>query len=271
MTDVRDHEEGNNEPRRIEPYSEEWVRRMIARGPKKDPEYLPPPECSVCDDVGWLPSPDGHYPCRCTVEANRRARLRRMGLRDADQRHTLDAYEPDRHASAAAALGVSEDYHERWPDYRAAGRGLYIHGADPGTGKTHLSEALLMAIEERFGVDALYAPSAMFMRRASDFGGDRNPNDLVDGAVRVELLVLDDVDKVGQSDYQLRTIWEIVDSRCAAGLPSIITANRSIDELGDWVGGKHGRYLSSRLHGACAEVHLWGPDQRRRSAAGKGD
>lgn len=118
----------------------------------------------------------------------------------------------------AGANGEALDYLQR-----CFGRepSLYLWGA-PGTGKSHLLQALCHAAGER-GESAVYLP----LRRAAEF-----PYEALDGLEAMTVICMDDLDAVaGQPEWEqalLRLFVRVHDSGCAVA----VTATAPVGDLG---------------------------------------
>lgn len=143
-----------------------------------------------------------------------------------------------------------------------AGGGIYLYGP-PGTGKTWLAVAALHALTFR----RAWPRPARFLeidRFVADhkarFNRDGQDGDLpsLERLGTVDVLVLDDLNGTG-SEFDRRLADDLVARRAAHDGVTIITSNRSPDELGRFFSDR----LTSRLIGLCRLVAVQGPDRRR--------
>lgn len=75
-------------------------------------------------------------------------------------------------------------------------------------------------------------------------------------------LVLDDLDKLKPTEHALQPLYVAINGWIEAGLPLMVTLNRSIDELAGWGGETFGDALASRLGGYCDVFEVRGRDRR---------
>jgi len=112
-------------------------------------------------------------------------------------------------------------------------RGLYLWG-DPGHGKTSLAIGILTEFLAR-GESGLFIRSSKYIRllRQADLGIDTQVgNTLLDLAFSVTCLVLDDLAVEHPTEYVIRQCYDLVEERRTTnGLYTVITSNKSIDEL----------------------------------------
>jgi DNA replication protein DnaC len=144
---------------------------------------------------------------------------------------------------------------------------LYLYG-DCGAGKTHLA----VALARKIALDRQWEPAliswAHYVNRVQQSWQDARVK--VDGGpVRESLvLVLDDMDKKEGAPWMLSHLYDIIDYRYMHQLPTIMTANRSIEELCRfWNKSQSGSDLSraiiSRILGQLFKiVHMRGEDFR---------
>jgi DNA replication protein DnaC len=75
-------------------------------------------------------------------------------------------------------------------------------------------------------------------------------------------LVLDDLDKLKPTEHAVQPLYVAVNAWIEAELPLLVTLNRDLDELMEWLPDTFGEALASRLSGYCATVEVAGRDRR---------
>lgn len=174
---------------------------------------------------------------------------------------------------------ATRDWHESTVDDRAALRkmqvdamrgrpSLYLWG-EPGRGKSGLASAILNAMIAR-GIPSIAWNVRLLMDATKDSYSLRTPaSNLWRPLHETPLLLLDDLDKARTSSAdELGHLYSLAEARMAAKLPTIITANASIEDLGIAFMSAHGslgeaivdRFVAAML----APVELLAPESFRR-------
>lgn len=114
-------------------------------------------------------------------------------------------------------------------------QGFYAWGPS-GCGKTFSVTAMLNHFREHFFISGRVANliDTMFEVRNHRQYGDRlyAISQMADVLSKTPLLVLDDVDNVSKISEEMDLIYLVLDRRMRAELPTIVTANVSLEELG---------------------------------------
>ena len=141
---------------------------------------------------------------------------------------------------------------DRWA---REGGGLYLWGPW-GTGKTTLAGAT--AFDMLHHHKLIWMPASQLLADLSaDWGSERRDR-AVDVLVGDYALVLDDVDKVRDSQYGVENLHQLVDQRVEHERPLLLTANVPIGELAS----RYSPAIASRLAGYCRVVKVEGVDRR---------
>lgn len=155
------------------------------------------------------------------------------------------------YATADSRLG-----REAWERARR-GMGTYLWGRC-GRGKTWAAAcAVRLAVEGGTSAKLVTAKRLLDSIR-EDFDGG-----WLERAERFGLLALDDLGAERPTEWAQETLTRLLDTRTAAGLPTIVTSNCALGQLAErWGGGLSGQRIASRLAGACERVEVTGPDLR---------
>lgn len=138
------------------------------------------------------------------------------------------------------ALEACCDYADDFSRHRRDGRCMLLLG-NVGTGKTHLGAALVNFLIDNHMVRAIY-------RTVGTILGDIRETftNQVQGAeayimrqlIEADLLVLDEVGATKKSEFELATLFSIINGRYEQGRPTVIISNLAPDELKDALGAR---------------------------------
>lgn len=159
-------------------------------------------------------------------------------------------------------------------------RGLYIHG-NFGRGKTGLVVAtlreLVIAHGMQRGMDIPVKRLAQFvtatgMLQSLRPGGDEDDSaKVLRSLVKARVLVIDDLGAERLTDWGADRVFEIVNARHNAEMPTLVTSNYRMDELAkritQQVGAKMGDRIVERLMESCDMVAFNAAEPNWRTAA----
>ena len=153
-------------------------------------------------------------------------------------------------------------------EYPAVDRGLLFAGS-VGTGKTHLSVAILRGLVEK-GIGCLFYEFGMLLKEIqSSYNPVSQTSELkvLAPVYEVEVLVLDELGAYKPTDWVRDTMMQIIGTRYNNRRLTIFTTNYSDarrhpgdETLEDRIGVR----LRSRLYEMCKTVVIEGEDYRRR-------
>lgn len=194
---------------------------------------------------------------RKRVELERRVKeLRRVGFPDEDMQN----WTFDRDDGMNKKVGeVMRRYVEKFPEMRRSGKGLLLHGP-VGTGKTFAAACVANALVDR-GFPCLMTNFARLINTLSGMYDGKQA--YIDGLNRFDLLVIDDLATEANTEYRNEIVFNVIDSRCRAGLPLIITTNLTGDQLKHPADTMKQR-IYSRLFEMCIPFEIAGQDRRRK-------
>lgn len=135
---------------------------------------------------------------------------------------------------------------ERWiAEDTAIKKGIFIFG-EPGLGKSHLTQAALVAAWKRTHEAARFVAFEDILRAVrSTFDNEDGPRDIdvinefatygkdeVGKVFGTKWLVIDDLGASEKaSDFSLRVMYEVINKRLKYGLPTLLTSNYTLDLL----------------------------------------
>ena len=198
----------------------------------------------MCGGLGFVRAdvPVGHpdfgklFPCRCKlaeIEQQRLDRLRALSNLDHMARMTFETFVPEGYGlppDRAANLRWAYDQARQYAD---ALEGWLVLFGGYGCGKTHLAAAIAnQAIERGQPVLFVVVPDLLDYLRAT-FG----PNSPVsydqrfDEVRNAPLLILDDLGTQSATPWAEEKLFQILNYRYNARLPTVITSNHSLEEI----------------------------------------
>ncbi len=200
--------------------------------------------CPLCGGLGYVREnvPVGHphfgrlFPCRCRlaeIERQRLERLRTLSNLEHLARMTFDTFLPEGYGlppERAANLRLAFDQARQYADDP---QGWLVLFGGYGCGKTHLAAAIANhALERGLPVLFVVVPDLLDHLRAA-FG----PNSPVRYDERFEevrtapLLILDDLGTQSSTPWAQEKLFQILNYRYNARLPTVITSNQTPEEI----------------------------------------
>ncbi len=130
------------------------------------------------------------------------------------------------------ALEVCAGYADDFGDHLKAGRCMLMLGK-VGTGKTHLAVAIANFLIHERGISAIYRTVGGIIDeiRSTYDGGKGGEAEIMKILVGSDLLVLDEVGATKATDFELATLFRIINGRYEQCLPAIIVSNLGPKEL----------------------------------------
>jgi DNA replication protein DnaC len=206
--------------------------------------------------------------CKCEVERRDREeaerkriefeqtvkKLRKAGFPESDMEHWTFA---NADGSNERIMTAAKNYVANFNEFRKSGKGLLLFGT-VGTGKTYAAACIANAMIDK-GYPVLMTNFARIANTVS--GMWEGKQEYYDSLNRFPLLILDDLATERNTEYMQEIVFAVIDARCRAVLPLIVTTNLTSEEL------KHPSDISyqrtfSRLLEMTVPVEVKGKDKR---------
>jgi DNA replication protein DnaC len=218
------------------------------------------PSCPTCGGAGWLrldvevddPRFGQTIPCSCKAKEIEEKKMR--GLLE---RSNLKAMQNKTFATFIVREEQQNAYN-RARDFAEHPEGWLVMLGSYGTGKTHLAAAIGNRRLE-LGQPAFFmvAPDLLDHLRSAFSPSSETPfDDLFESVKGAPLLILDDLGTQTTTAWANEKLFQILNHRSMLRLPTVITTNVPLDEMGD--------RLASRMADAELSilVRMAGPDLR---------
>jgi DNA replication protein DnaC len=248
--------------------------------------------CNLCADTGWVMGVDRAVKdCECRILKKHEYRLKKSGVPDRYLTASFDNFTTkgaDRSVEYAAML--SKSYVEKFPTLED-GNGLMYTGS-VGTGKTHLSLAVIRDLRVKYNADTLFVDFRDLLKRMqATFGnrtlaGAQSEADILRPVLEAQVLVLDELGAARATDWTFDVVEHVINSRYNARSATIVTTNlpnhaagytapreasrgyaaaamaaaASPETLGDRIGAR----MFSRLQQMCTVIEVRGDDYRNK-------
>jgi DNA replication protein DnaC len=133
------------------------------------------------------------------------------------------------------ALARCKEYADNFQAHFDAGRCMLLLGK-PGTGKTHLSVAIANYLNANTRATAVYRTVGAVLqsiRATYDRSSDQSESQVFASLIGPSLLILDEIgaSKEKPSDFELSTLFAIINGRYEQLRPTIIVSNLKAEEL----------------------------------------
>ena len=223
-------------------------------------------ECEICQDTGYV---DGRM-CSCMKDLLRRTAYKHMNLSSKLPLTDFDSfslsYYPDTviqpiNKNPREYMTNVLRYCRNYADNFSTESGSLLMQGGPGLGKTHLSLSIAKTVIDRgFGVIYVSAPSMLKQLEDEHFGRGTDTRGVSEQLMtECDLLIIDDLGTEFLTKFSISTIYNIINTRILAELPTIISTNFSIKELQE----NYGIRMISRIIGTLDRIEFFGSDIRQ--------
>lgn len=225
------------------------------------------PLCKTCKDRGFV----GTKPCSCLMQLYREEQRKELSQLLKLGEENFDAFNLDYYSSVPdPGTGISPKenmelvyetcrvYAEKFGTGSAS---LFFTGA-PGLGKTFLSACIAREVSEK-GYSVVYDTAQSIFSRFEDekFSKNHEQEETRSDIARFlncDLLILDDLGMEMTTAFTISTLYDLINTRLAAGKQTIINSNLDIDEIRN----RYSPAIASRLQGEYQKLSFYGRDIR---------
>lgn len=150
------------------------------------------------------------------------------------EKRSLDSYKVE-NKGQAEALRFCRHYVKTFDQIAETGRCMVLIG-QPGTGKTHLGVAIANELLHKTARTAVYRTVGAILqaiRSTYDRKSERSEADILASLIGPDLLVLDEVgvSKEQPSDFELTTLFAIINGRYEQMRPTVVISNLDAPQL----------------------------------------
>ena len=169
-------------------------------------------------------------------------------------------------AAALVAKRAAGQFVQHFPEFEAAGKGLYLWSETQGSGKTTLAAGIGNALIRHCKRQVRYIGSIELLNaiRSSFRSRDEQPK-LLDEASEFKVLILDDLGAERPTDWVQEQFYELMNARMTRKLVTIITSNNGPDDL------SLDARTRSRIKALTMPIHLPEEDVRSQISVGVND
>ena len=249
-------------------------RKNLLIALKLPPNYLDVNyTCEKCQDTGTIENYDeknrvsyGTSYCSCYMDLLKKYSAEKMSAMtplelSSFEDFNLDYY-PKKAQNGKSPYEIMRDVYSRCVSYAERfdkdSVSLYFCGRT-GLGKTHLSLAIANEAIKK-GYNVVYGSVINFLNKLErEKFGRADSFETEDVLINADLLILDDLGAEFSSAVAMSSLYNIINSRIARGVPTIISSNLSFDEIKS----RYPESIVSRIIGNYVPVMFMGDDIRQ--------
>ncbi len=228
---------------------------LIAAAGETGTDFSPVYTCPLCEDTGF----NGNGLCTCHKALLARyaceelSKTTGMKLTDFDS-IDLGFYSDDVRSHMQDVFDFCRAYGEQ---FDLSVDSLLLFGPT-GIGKTHAALAIAQLATER-GFSVIYGPTPTLLRKLEKEHFGRAEGNTEEALLDCDLLILDDLGTEMSTAFTNAALYDILNGRMLAGLPTIISTNLT---AADWA-PRYGDAIASRVLGTYVSLHFMGDDIRQ--------
>ncbi len=210
--------------------------------------------CNVCKDTGFVKN----RRCKCHNELLKDIERENLAKIAPIEDCTFDSFETSYYPDTQRAEKIKSACVKYGTQFTTRSKNIIFYGGT-GLGKTHLSLAIANAVINR-GYSVVYGTAQNILSdlQNENFNRADNLRYYERAVLNCDLLIIDDLGTEFKSSYTIACLYNIINTRILAKLPTIISTNYSEDELED----KYDQRITSRIIGEYSPLKLIGSDIR---------
>jgi DNA replication protein DnaC len=218
--------------------------RAAPPGPPRYDDGMGDPNCPHCHGLGYLREdvPPGHphfgrlQPCVCQIEnmfSQQADRLRRDSNTETLTGKTFDSFLPEGVSPDPAIRATVRMAYERSRAFAEQPEKWLLLTGTYGCGKTHLAAAIANhCLANGQAVLFLNTPDLLDDLRASYApGADMSYNQRFDEMRMAPILILDDLGTESPTSWAVEKLYQLLNYRYNAQLPTVITTNKELKDI----------------------------------------
>lgn len=221
--------------------------------------------CEICKDTGY----NQEFYCQCYRKLIRDVAREELSANSPLKKCTFESFSVDRYPDVIdSVMGVNQREHMKdnyeyckafAENFTTNSRGIFMYGKT-GLGKTHLSLAIANVVIDK-GFDVYYGSvqSIMDKLEGEHFGRLPRGESIKEDILNCDLLIIDDLGTEFATQFTNAEIYNIVNTRILASLPTIISTNLDFNEISE----KYSQRVASRIVGSCDSMYFCGKDIRQ--------
>ncbi len=229
--------------------------------------------CEKCKDTGTIEHYDeenhvsyGTTYCECYIDLLKKYSAEKMSSMTPLELSSFEDfnlnYYPKKTEKGKAPYDTMRDVYNRCVKYAenfdTDSVNLYFCGRT-GLGKTHLSLAIANEVLKK-GYNVVYGSVINFLNKLErEKFGRADSFETEDVLIGADLLILDDLGAEFSSAVAISSLYNIINSRIARGVPTIISSNLNLDDIKT----RYPESIASRIIGNYVPVVFTGDDIRQ--------
>jgi len=226
----------------VDTTTDELTDESAAASPSRS--MLGRPDCPLCQGMGYvrLDVPIDHpdfgklFPCTCRareIQAQRSETLKLSSNLATLERFTFKMFRPEGHGLSPELQTNLRGAYETAMAYAQHPKGWLLLRGGYGCGKTHLAAAIAnAALDKGLPVIFVTVPDLLDYLRAAYAPTSLTSYDQRFEEVRTApLLILDDLGTEHATSWALEKLFQLLNYRYMADLPTVITTNRDLEDM----------------------------------------